>query len=58
MSWSDFIRSHMAVLAGIDFFTAEVLGVKTLILPAHSPNLNAFAERWVRSDPRLLLTRG
>jgi hypothetical protein len=25
MSWADFIRSHMAVLAGIDFFTAEVL---------------------------------
>jgi putative transposase len=25
MSWADFIRSHMAVLTGIDFFTAEVL---------------------------------
>jgi putative transposase len=25
MSWTDFIRSHMAVLAGIDFFTVEVL---------------------------------
>lgn len=124
MSWADFIRSHMAVLAGIDFFTLEVLtwrglatyyvlfflhletrrvtlagitqhpteewmvqmarravdemigtllpirfvlhdrdskfcasfrdilhsaGVQSLILPAHSPNLNAFAERWVRS---------
>ena len=24
-------------------------GVKTLPLPARSPNLNAFAERWVRS---------
>ena len=24
-------------------------GVKTLALPARSPNLNAFAERWVRS---------
>src|SRR5690242_14124749 len=24
-SWADFIRSHMAVLAGIDFFTVEVL---------------------------------
>ena len=23
--------------------------VKTLVLPAHSPNLNAYAERWVRS---------
>jgi hypothetical protein len=25
MGWTDFIRSHMAVLAGIDFFTVEVL---------------------------------
>jgi putative transposase len=24
-------------------------GVRPLVLPAHSPNLNAFAERWVRS---------
>ena len=124
MSWADFIRSHMAVLAGIDFFTVEVLawrglaiyyllfflhletrrvtlagitrypteewmvqmarrvvddiddtllpirfvlhdrdskfcasfrdtlrsaGIQSLSLPARSPNLNAFAERWVRS---------
>lgn len=123
-SWADFIPSHMAVLAGIDFFTVEVLtwrglatyhvlfflhletrrvtvagitrhptedwmlqmarravdpidgallpvrfvlhdrdtkfcgtfpdtlrsaGVRPLTLPARSPNLNAFAERWVRS---------
>ena len=25
MTWADFIRSHMAVLAGIDFFTVEVI---------------------------------
>jgi hypothetical protein len=25
MAWKDFIASHMAVLAGMDFFTAEVL---------------------------------
>jgi hypothetical protein len=124
MSWADFIRSHMAVLTGIDFFTTEVLtwrglatyyvlfflhletrrvtlagitqhpteawmvqmarravdaidgtllpirfllhdrdstfsasfqdtlrsaGIQPLRLPARSPNLNAFAERWVRS---------
>lgn len=123
-TWKDFIAAHMAVLAGIDFFTVEVLtwrglatyyvlffvqlesrrvnlagmtrhpdavwmeqmarnaidpecgylrnqrcvlhdrdtkfcatfrsileseGVKCLTLPARSPNLNAFAERWVRS---------
>ncbi len=123
-TWADFIRSHMSVLAGTDFFSAEVLtlrglvtyyvlffiqlesskvevagitphpneqwmkqiarnvtmdewgflencsylihdrdtkycesfrdiiesgDVKTLPLPARSPNLNAFAERWVKS---------
>jgi putative transposase len=120
-TWKDFIAAHMAVLAGADFFTVEVLtwrglvtyyvlfflhletrrvslagitwhptervdgangperhrrdvgmsatttvcstrpgyevlqgvpgdaGVKCLRLPARSPNLNAFAERWVRS---------
>ena len=25
MAWAEFIRSHLAVLAGIDFFTVEVL---------------------------------
>jgi len=123
-SWKEFIQSHMAVLAGIDFFTVEVLswrglvtyyglcfihlesrrvslagitrhpdqawmqqmarnatgeewglveqrryalhdrdtkfcsvfrdtlaagGIKPIPLPARSPNLNAYAERWVRS---------
>jgi Integrase core domain len=123
-SWADFIRSHMAVLAGIDFFAVEVLtwrglatyyvlfflrlearritlagntqhpteewmlqmarnavdeidgallpiryvlhdrdtkfcnsfrtmlqsgGVQPILLPARSPNLNAYAERWVCS---------
>ena len=123
-TWADFIRTHMAVLAGTDFFTVEVLtlrglvtyyvlffihlesrrvevagitphpneawmkqiarnvtmdewgflgncrylihdrdtkycqsfrniiesgDVKTLRLPARSPNLNAFSERWVKS---------
>src|SRR6059058_4943586 len=122
MNWAHFIRAHMAVLAGIDFFTVEVLtwrglatyyvlfflhletrrvtiagitqhpteewmvqmarnavdvidgtllpirfvlhdrdtkfcssfrttlqsgGVQPILLPARSPNLNAFAERWV-----------
>jgi hypothetical protein len=29
--WKDFIRSHMAVLAGADFFTAEVLTLRGLV---------------------------
>ena len=123
-TWKQFLATHMAVLAGIDFFTVEVLtwrglatyyvlfflhletrrvtlggitrhptetwmeqvarnaideasghlhhiryvlhdrdtkfcasfrttltsgGVKCIVLPARSPDLNAFAERWVRS---------
>ncbi len=29
--------------------TIKAVGVKTVKLPARSPNLNAFAERWVQS---------
>ncbi len=29
--------------------TLEAVGIKTVKLPARSPNLNSFAERWVRS---------
>ena len=132
MSWREFIQSHMAVLAGIDFFTVEVLswrglvtyyvlffihlvsrrvslagitrnpdqewmqqmarnatgegwgfldqrryvlhdrdtkfcwlfretlkagGIKPLQLPAQSPNLNAYAERWVRSAKEECLSK-
>jgi putative transposase len=32
-------------------------GVKTMALPAHSPNLNAFAERWVRSVKQECLSK-
>src|SRR4051795_7234370 len=131
-AWKDFIASHMAVMAGIDFFTADVLtwgglatyyvlfvieletrrvtlagitrhptqewmeqvgrnltdfefdslrnhrhllhdrdtkfcasfrciiqvgGVHPLRLPARSPNLNAFAERWVRSVKQECLSK-
>jgi len=131
-TWADFIRAHMAVLAGADFFTAEVLtwrglvtyyvlffihldsrqvnlagitrypnelwmqqmarnatdesggslaqrryllhdrdtkfcasfqailatgGTKPVALPPRSPNLNAFAERWVRSVKRECLSK-
>jgi hypothetical protein len=31
MNWADFIRSHMAVIAGIDFFTVEVLTWRGLV---------------------------
>ena len=131
-TWKDFIAAHMAVLAGIDFFTVEVLtwrglatyyvlffihlesrrvtlggitkhpteewmlqmgrnatdessgflkecryvlhdrdtkfsasfrqtltaaGVEPLKLPPRSPNLNAFAERWVRSVKQECLSK-
>jgi transposase InsO family protein len=32
-------------------------GVKTILLPARSPNLNAFAERWVRSIKQECLSK-
>ena len=132
MSWKEFIRAHMAVLCGMDFFTVEVLtwrglvtyyvlfviqletrsiilagitryptqewmqqvarnltdsesgaithqryvlhdrdakfcssfttslsegGLQPLRLPARSPNLNAFAERWVRSVKQECLSK-
>src|SRR5260370_3234403 len=31
ISWKDFIRSHMEVLVGTDFFTVEVLTLKGLV---------------------------
>src|SRR6516225_2100636 len=130
--WKEFIQSHLSVLAGIDFFTVEVLtwrglatyyvlffihlesrrislagitrhpdqawmqqmarnttgegwgfldqrryalhdrdtkfcwlfretlkagGIKPLQLPARSPNLNAYAERWVRSAKEECLSK-
>ena len=30
ISWADFIRAHLAVLAGTDFFTVEVLTLRGL----------------------------
>jgi transposase InsO family protein len=131
-TWREFIEAHMAVLAGIDFFTVEVLtwrglvtyyvlffihlesrricltgvtrhpdeawmqqmarnatgdswgylecrryalhdrdtkfcasfretlasgGIKPIQLPSRSPNLNAFAERWVRSVKQECLSK-
>ena len=31
ISWKDFIRSHMEVLVGTDFFTVEVLTLKAVV---------------------------
>jgi len=30
-TWADFIRSHLAVMAGMDFFTVEVLTWQGLV---------------------------
>jgi putative transposase len=37
--------------------TLHSAGVKTILLPARSPNLNAFAERWVRSVKQECLSK-
>ena len=44
-----FCASFRSILAGS--------GVETLALPARSPNLNAFAERWVRSAKQECLSK-
>jgi hypothetical protein len=43
-TWKECIRTHMEVLVATDFFTTEVWTAAP-----RSPNLNAYAERWVRS---------
>ena len=35
ISWKDFIRSHMEVLVGTDFFTVEVLTLKARVAGPH-----------------------
>ncbi len=37
--------------------TVESVGVKTVKLPARSPNLNCFAEHWVRSAKEECLSK-
>ena len=37
--------------------TIEAVGVKRVVLPPRSPNLNAYAERWVRSVKEEALAR-
>lgn len=37
--------------------TIDAAGVKRVVLPARSPNLNAYAERWVRSAKEECLSR-
>ena len=58
-TWKEFIASHMSVLAGIDFFTvdARLWRDQADQLAARSPNLNAFAERWVRSEKQECLSK-
>ena len=37
--------------------TIEAVGIKTVKLPARSPNLNSFAERWVKSAKEECLSK-
>jgi putative transposase len=37
--------------------TIDAVGVRRVVLPPHSPNLNAYAERWVRSVKEECLSR-
>ena len=61
--WSTFLKAHWEGMAACDFFTVgraplytprfrdilKSVGVKPVRLPAKSPNLNAYAERFVLS---------
>jgi hypothetical protein len=60
MSWETFLKAHWGEIAATEFFSVEVLtrafeevlessSVKTVKLPARNRNLNAYAERFVRS---------
>ncbi len=53
-SWKEFLRTHWRVLAATDFFTVEIrilqsAGIPAVRLSPRSPNLNAYAGRFVRS---------
>ena len=60
--WKAFLQAHWDGLAACDLFTVEVLtltggGVQPIRLPPKSPNLNAYAERFVRSIKEECLSR-
>jgi putative transposase len=46
--WKDFIRAHMEVLVGMDFFTVEVLTLKGLV---HSLGEPASEPSWIHATP-------
>ena len=53
---SPFSRSAQAI-SDLEHTVLAAGGVKTMALPARSPNLNAFAERWVRSAKEECLSK-
>ncbi len=60
--WKAFLQAHWDGLAACDLFTVEVLtltggGVQPIRLPPTSLNLNAYAERFVRSIKEECLSR-
>ena len=60
--WKAFLQAHWDGLTACDLFTVEVLtltggGVQPIRLPPKSPNLNAYAERFVRSIKEECLSR-
>ena len=58
--WSTFLKAHWKILGASDFYSVEVwrLSALTIIrLPPRSPNLNAYAERFVGSIKAECLSR-
>jgi hypothetical protein len=58
-SWTDFIRTHMDLLAGTDFFTAEVLTLRGLVprLPRRMTLLLELAGPRLADDERPFIQR-
>ena len=52
-TWSEFVRRHTATLWAADFVTVrtvfEAEGARIVRVGPAAPNLNPFAERWVRT---------
>jgi hypothetical protein len=55
-TWSTFIRIHLALLAGTDFFTAEVLTLRGLVTTTSCSSSISRAAGWTSPGSRFTRT--